>query len=486
MEKNNQKNIEIFENAPVPSAVMKMAVPTVLSMIVTVLYNMVDAFFVGLTKDASKFAAVNIATPVFLFFMAAGNIYGMGGSSFLSRALGEKKFQKVKNISSFSFYAGLLTGIAGGIIMLTFMNPILNAIGTTETTFQYTKDYLSVISFGGPFVVLANAFTNIIRGEGESKKSMQGMMIGTVVNIILDPIFILDELFGIKLLGMGVKGAALATVIGNAVTISMYVIHILSKHSILSINIKDFKAKDGIMKQVLIIGLPASLTNILMSMSNILTNKLLSGYYFQEVTSPSLLPFITNFSNGVPVFADVPTAGMGVAMKANMLTIFVQLGIGMGISPLIGYNYGSRNFKRLKSILKFAIFLNILAGTLLTSVYFIFTKPIISIFSRDAAVVALGEIMLRALMVSTPVIGILFALNFAFQAMGKGIQSLILAVSRQGLIFFPLILILNRITGLYGIIYAQPVADIVSIIMAIIMFSKTAKELKTNSIPGAV
>lgn len=473
-----KKNIEIFEKVSVPQAVLKMAVPTVLSSIVTVFYNMVDAFFVGLTHDSSKFAAVNIATPVFLFLMAAGNIYGMGGSSYLSRVLGEKNFNKVKNISSFSFYAGILTGIIGGALMLIFMDPILNSIGTTQTTFQYTKDYLSIMALGGPFVVLSTALTNIIRGEGEAKKAMQGMMAGTIVNIILDPIFILDELFGIPLLGLGVKGAAIATIIGNIVTVLMYVFHILSKHSILSINIKDFKARDGIFTQILMIGLPASLTNILMSLSNILTNKLLAGYYFTEVTSDSLLPFITNFQNGLPVFADVPTAAMGVAMKANMLAIFVQLGLGMGISPLIGYNYGSENYKRLKSILKFTIFISVISGFIITAIYFIFSGQIISIFSNDKAVLVLGKTILRALMTSTPVIGILFTLNFSFQAMGKGLQSLILAISRQGFIFVPLILLLNKLIGISGIIYAQPVADLFSILIAVVMFLKINKNLK--------
>ncbi|MBQ4433029.1 MAG: hypothetical protein II894_02605, partial [Bacteroidales bacterium] len=173
------KNIEIFESAPVPKAVLKFAVPTVLSMIVAVFYNMVDAFFVGLTNDPSQFAAVNVATPVFLFLMAAGNIYGMGGSSFLSRALGEKDYDKVKHIASFCLYAGIVTGIVGGALMLFFMDSILRAVGTTETTYGFARDYLSIVAFGGPLVVLSNAYTNLIRGEGSADSSMFGMMAGT-------------------------------------------------------------------------------------------------------------------------------------------------------------------------------------------------------------------------------------------------------------------------------------------------------------------
>lgn len=464
------KNIDVFENESVPKAIFKLAVPTVLSMIVTVFYNMVDAFFVGLTNDPSKFAAVNIATPVFLFLMAAGNIFGMGGSSFLSRALGEKRYDKVKNISSFSFYAGALTGIAGGALIIIFMNPILKVIGTTATTYAYAKEYLTYVALGGPFIVLSNGFTNIIRGEGAAQKSMLGMVVGTVVNIILDPVFILDELFGIPLLGWGVKGAAVATVIGNIVTCIMYTIHIVSPESILTINPKFFKVRSGILTGVLAIGLPASLTNILMSLSSIVTNKLLASYYAVQVASEKLLPFVTTTMNGIPVYGDVPTAAMGVAMKANMLAIFIQLGLGMGVAPLIGYNYGSGNRKRMNSVLKLTILINVIAGSLLTLVYFVFTKQIISIFSGDAAVIEMGKTMLHALMSSVPVIGIMFALNFSFQAMGKGIPSLVLAVSRQGFVFLPIILILNKAFGLNGIIYAQPIADIVAVVIAVAMF----------------
>ncbi len=472
------KNIEIFETAPVPKAVFKLAVPTVLSMIVSVLYNMVDAFFVGLTHDPSQFAAVNVATPVFLFLMAAGNIFGMGGSSFISRALGEKKIEKVKTISSFCFYAGIVVGIIGGGILLFFMEDILAAVGTTSTTKDFAKEYLEIVALAGPVIVVSTAFTNLLRGEGAANSSMFGMMAGTVANIILDPIFILDSLFGIKFLGMGVAGAAIATVIGNIVSVVVYIWHTVSKNSLLSINPKFFKIRGGILKGVVTIGLPASLTNILMSLSSIVTNKLLASYHDVQVTDESLVPLIHNFANGLPVFGDIPTAAMGVAMKANMLVIFVQLGFAMGITPLIGYNFGAKNYKRMKSVMKFATLVDVIAGFVLTGLYFIFSKQIINVFSNDAAVVTMGITILHAFMLSSPIIGIMFVLNFTFQAMGKAAQSLALAVSRQGFIFLPLILILNKIMGLFGIIYAQPIADGIAVLIALAMFLAVNKNLK--------
>ena len=272
------KNIALFENEPVPKAVFKLALPTVLSMIVAVFYNMVDTFFVGQTNDPNQVAAVSVATPVFLFLMAAGNIFGIGGSSFLSRALGEKQYDRVKKISSFCFYSGIIVGIIGGALMEVFMSPILHAVGTSDNTFGFARTYLTCIAFGGPAIVVATAFTNLIRGEGAAQSSMFGMMAGTIANIILDPFFILDSftipLFGfaklvIPCFGWGVGGAAFATVVGNLVSIACFMFHVCSKNSVLTIKPGHFSIRGGILKGVLLIGLPASITNILMSLSHI-------------------------------------------------------------------------------------------------------------------------------------------------------------------------------------------------------------------------
>ncbi|MBQ8013614.1 MAG: MATE family efflux transporter [Treponema sp.] len=450
------KNINVFEKDPIPLAVLKLALPTVLSMIVAVFYNMVDTFFVGQTGDANQMAAVSVATPVFLFFMAAGNIFGIGGSSFLSRALGEKHYDKAKNISSFCLYAGIFTGLFGAVLMFTFMRQILEAVGTSPNTFDFAKSYLSWIACGGPAIVVSTAFTNLLRGEGAAQSSMHGMMAGTIANIILDPIFILDSFLGIPCLGLGVAGAAIATVIGNIVSILFFFFHICSKkaNSVLTLSPRYFAIRDGILKGVFLIGLPASLTNILMSLSSILMNKYLVTY------------------------GDIPVAGMGVAMKANMLVVFVQLGIAMGIQPLVGYNFGAGNFRRMKDAMKFALLCNLIAGFLITIIYFIFSREIIRIFINDEEVIEMGVIMLRALMMSTPVLGIQFVLNFSFQAMGKAKQSLALAVSRQGFIFFPATIILNMIFGLKGLVYAQPIADCVSILLAIAMFLYMNRDFK--------
>ena len=401
---------------------------------------MVDTYFIGRTGDPNQVAAVSIATPIFLLLMAAGNIFGVGGSAYISRSLGEKQYGRVKNISSFCCYAGIFSGLLIGALFLIFNKPILTACGASSNTIGFASEYLRWISYGSPFVVFSFAFSNIVRGEGSAKTSMFGQMLGMVVNIILDPIMIL----GMK---MGVRGAAIATVIGNICTCTFYLVYIFaSKRTVLSISPVEFRMDDGIFSNVFAIGTPASINNVLMSLSNILMNKFLAGY------------------------GDIPIASMGIAMKANMFVVFMQIGLAVGVLPLIGYNYGAKNYRRMTSIIKFSAIANLCIGTSLTILYFWLTAPIVKLFIDNQETISYGIQMVRALQLSMPVIGILFILSNAFQAMGKSIPSMVLSISRQGFVFFPTLILMNRFVGLNGLIYSQPIADIISVFIAIAMF----------------
>ncbi len=429
-------NTQLFEHAPVSKAVAVMAVPTMISMLVVVIYNMADTFFIGQTGDPMQVAAVSLATPVFMVFMALGNLFGIGGSSAISRALGEKKTERARNISSFCCYGSLGLGIVMALIFLVGMNGILKLIGASENTIDYARDYLTYIAFGGPFIMFGTAFGNILRGEGAAKESMIGNMIGTVTNIVLDPIMILA-------FGWGVVGAAVATVIGNMAASGFYLLYFLRKKSSLSIRLKDFKVSQRIGASVMSIGIPASMNNILMSCANIVLNQVLIGY------------------------GDTPVAAMGVAMKSNMLVVLLQIGLCAGIQPLIGYNYGARNKKRLMQVFRFTGMCAVALGTALTVIMVIARQAVIQAFINDGEVIAYGIQMVIALQLSGPVLGILFLCINTIQGMGKAIPSLVLTVCRQGLIFIPSIYILNGIFGLEGAIYAQPVADFISIVLSL-------------------
>lgn len=431
-------NRELFEHVPVPKAVAVMAVPTMISMLVVVIYNMADTFFIGQTNDAMQVAAVSLATPVFMVFMALGNLFGIGGSSAISRALGEKKEDRAKQISSFCCYGSLGLGVLMTLLCLLGMNGILQLIGASANTIGYARQYLTYIAFGGPFIMFSTAFGNILRGEGAARESMIGNMIGTVTNIILDPIMIL-------VLGWGVAGAAVATVIGNMAASTFYLCHFMRKRSSLSINPKDFCMGNRIAASVMSIGIPASLNNILMSCANIILNLVLAQY------------------------GDKPVAAMGVAMKVNMLVVLLQIGLCSGIQPLIGYNYGAKNKKRLLQVFRFTGLCAVIMGTGLTVLMVIARASIIRAFINDAEVVAYGIQMIIALQLSGPVIGILFLCINTIQGMGKAIPSLVLTICRQGVVFIPMVFLLSSLFGLDGVIYAQPTADYVSIILSVII-----------------
>lgn len=431
-------NTDLFEKAPVPKAVATMAVPTMISMLVVVIYNMADTFFIGQTKDPLQVAAVSLATPVFMIFMALGHLFGIGGSSAISRALGERRKDRAWHISSFCCYGLLGLGVMVAVISVLGMEQILHLIGASENTIGFARQYLTIISIGAPTIMFSTAFANILRGEGASRESMVGNLLGTIVNIILDPVMILG-------LGWGVSGAALATIIGNIAACFFYISYYVRGKSMLSIHVKDFRMGEGIAASVAAIGIPASLNNILMSFANIILNQALVGY------------------------GDTPVAAMGVALKSNMLVVLLQIGLCVGIQPLIGYNYGSGNKKRLMQVFKFTGVVSVIMGMLLTLFMIIARKNMIQVFINDAEVVSYGIRMVVALQLSAPFIGILFLCINTIQGMGKALPSLVLTVCRQGLIFIPLIFILNAMLGLDGVIYAQPAADYLSILVGIMI-----------------
>lgn len=452
---SKEKREKIFSSYPIPKAVAALALPCVLSNIVNVIYNMADTYFVSLMEDTNATAAVSITMPVFLFFVAFGNIFGVGGSAYISRSLGAGKRERVKQISSFCVFSSIGAGVLLLSLILIFINPLVSGLGASAgAVSEYSRDYLKYIALGGPLIVTSITASNLIRGEGAAKESMIGMMIGTVTNIILDPVMIL-------IFDMGVGGAAIATVIGNLASVVYYAFYLIRGNSILSCNPKRFYAGNRIASNVIPIGVPAAINNILMSLSNIILNNLMKDY------------------------GEAAVAALGIAMKVNMLIVFVQMGMGMGIQPLIGYSFGAKNIKRLKGTIKFTILCTVIFGTILSVLYFIFTSSIINLFNgeNDPLVTEYGVKILRALIITGPFIGIMFAFNFAFQGMGKPVPSLVLSLGRQGLIFLPVVIIMNRIFAFDGIIYAQPAADLICVVLSAIMFAVIVSKQKRADSP---
>ena len=352
-----------------------------------------------------------------------------------------------------------MAGAVLAVLFIAFRRPILFAAGATENIIDYAGDYLLWIALGSPFIVTAITAGNLVRGEGAAKESMFGMVIGQIANIILDPIFILhsgDKLFGFRLsfgFGMGVAGAAIATSIGNVLSVLYFLLYFTKGKSILSITPKRYSAKNGIAKGVISVGMPAALNNLLMSLSNIVVNAFLTKY------------------------GESALAAMGVAMKANMLVTMLQIGLAQGIQPLIGYCYGAKNYNRMKKSILFGMMCNVIIGGAVTLFYLGFRRQVIQLFIDNTAVINYGVKMLEALMAPGTLLGVMFIINFAFQGMGKGMQSFILAAGRQGLIYLPLLIIMDKFVGLNGIIWAQPTADFCCIVLSAVMFFFTMKKL---------
>ncbi|PPS20943.1 MATE family efflux transporter [Brachyspira murdochii] len=445
------KKIELFENYPVHKALITLALPTILGMLVNVFYNMVDTFFVGKTGDPNQVAAVSLCMPIYLLLMAFGNIFGIGGGSYISRKLGLRDYDSVKKISSFAFYASIIVGFISMAVYLIFMKDILKISGASPNTYQFSKDYLVIVAFGAPFVVNQMAMGQIIRAEGSSKEAMIGMMIGTVVNIVLDPIMILY-------MEMGVAGAALATIIGNACSTLYYIYHILRKKSFLSIHVKDFSMHKDILINVFSIGIPVSINNILMSASNVLINNLAAGY------------------------SDNVVAGLGVAQRIFTLVILVFIGLSQGLQPFVGYNFASKNYKRMNAAIKISCVVSVVIGFILLGLSLIFGRWSVGVFINNEEVIDYGVKFLVASYAIAPIIGFQFVFMSTFQALGKSIPSLILSLSRQGIAFVPTILIGTKFFGINGIIWSQPIADIVSVALATVMYIYIYRKMKRKAL----
>ncbi|AWW25600.1 MATE family efflux transporter [Acetobacterium carbinolicum] len=440
---------DLFEKYPIPKAVLTLAIPTMLSMLVTIIYNMADTFFVGQTGDANQVAAVSLTMPIFFLLMAFGNIFGIGGGSYISRLLGERKISDIKHTSAFSFYGSITLGLIGMAAFLLFMDPVLRIAGASDNTIGFAKGYLTIIAYGAVAICLQNSLAQIVRSVGAAKESMIGMMIGTVINIILDPIMILS-------LNMGVVGAAWATIIGNACAVIYFIYYIFKHSDVLSIAPGDFRMEGAIAKNTFAIGLPASINNILMSFSMMILNNFASSY------------------------GDIVIAAFGVSSRVFSIVVMLALGLAMGIQPFIGYNYAQQNYKRMNDAIKFAAVIGMIMGAVVMVVTMIFNTEIVSFFINDPAVVEIGAYILVIQMLVSPFLGLQFIVTTVYQSLGKAIPSLILTVSRQGLAFIPILIIGSALFQLQGVIWAQPLADVFSIILAVSMYIVTYRKLQAS------
>lgn len=438
--------MEVFERAPVPRAVLKNAVPAMAAMLMVLIYNLADTFFIGQTHNDILVAAVSLATPVFLIFMAVGTIFGIGGTSVISRAFGQERQEYAKKVCAFCMWSCVAVGIVMSAGFLLFMDQILALIGASADTWEPAKTYLTIVALGGPFVLISNCYSNILRAEGQPNKAMAGQVLGNLLNVVLDPIMILTFQWGIA-------GAAIATVIGNVVGAGYYILYYLRGQSSLSIHIRDVSVKDQICANVLSIGIPASLGSLLMSVSQIVVNARMADY------------------------GDMAVAGMGVAMKVTMMTGMVCIGFGQGVQPLLGYCVGAKLWERFKKIMRFSVRFSLGLSAVMTGLCYLLRDSIIRVFLTDTASFDYATTFTGILLTTSFLFGVFYVLTNALQAMGAAVQALIINLSRQGIIYIPALFLLQAVLEANGLAWAQPAADLLSTALVSALYLWTSRKM---------
>lgn len=427
---------ELFERAPVPKAYFTMALPVVMGMVVNLVYNIVDTFFIARTQNAQLVAGVSLCAPIFTLMIALGDIFGLGGSSLISRLFGEKKDEEGKRVSGFCFYAAILCGILVTVLLLLLKAPVLHLLGATEETMEYAGQYYQYLALGAPFIIVALTPGNLIRTEGLAMQSMAATILGAVVNIILDPILI-------SYFGMGAMGAAVATIIGYCSSVLFYLYIVRKRTQGLSLRISDCSVSAAELRQLFGIGGTAALSNLMQSAAVILVNQYLLPYGNDRI------------------------AAMGVVMKITMIATLIIVGFSFGGVPVFGYLYGARMKKELNKLVRFTFGFLFFLAVMITLILSVASPVVIGIFLKDSALIQAGSQMLRWQLSGTVCIGIVQLLTVLFQATGKVLPSFVLSISRQGIVFLVVIVVCASLFGYQGVIMSQPAADLISALIAV-------------------
>ena len=443
---------ELFESMPIPKAVVTLSVPSVISSLVMVIYSLADTFFVGMMNDPVQNAAVTLAAPLLLAFNAVNNLFGIGSSSMMSRALGRKDYDTVYRSSAFGFYASLICSLLFSLLYGVLQSPILVMLGANAETIQATADYLFwTVLLGSAPSILNVVLAYLVRAEGSSLHASIGTMCGCLLNIVLDPIFILP--WGLNL---GAAGAGCATCLSNTVACLYFFVLLFVKRGKTYVCIKPsmFRPSKQIVKGVCGVGIPASIQNLL------------------NVTGMTIL---NNFTSA---YGSDPVAAMGIAQRVNIVPFQIAMGFSQGIMPLISYNYTSGNIKRMKKTFMFTakISLGFILAVMLTFVFA--AEPIISMFMKNESIVAYGAAFQRGFCFALPFLCIDFLALVVFQAGAMGMKSFIFAVVRKIVLEIPALFVLNWLFPLYGLAYAQFVAELILGTIAVVVLVRMFRRLE--------
>ena len=440
---------ELFETAPVPRAVATLAIPTIISQVVTMIYNLADTFFIGQIGNPYMVAAVSLVSPWFNLLTALGNLFGLGGSSLISRLLGAKQEKDIKYVSAFSIWGGAAVTLLFSIGTYLARRPLLTFLGASPDTYGFAESYLFwVVVLGGVPTMVSLTLGHLLRSEGHARPASAGMMFGGILNVVLDPVLI----FGFD---MGVAGAAIATAFSNAASVVFFVIQYirLGKKSAVSLHPRYFTFR--FVGQIFSVGLASALATALGNASNMVIVRLASGYW------------------------DIPVAAYGIVKRIDQVPLNVSMGLCQGFMPLVGYNYASGDYRRMRAVSFFSWKTALVMSACFVACFAIFAPQILHLFIPEAETSALGESFLRIACLAVPLTSVNFLISYTLQAMGKGVQSAALTFGRQGLLNIPLLILMNLVVGLYGMIWTQLVVEVIMLPVSLGMYLLTWKRLRT-------
>ena len=449
------KKMQLLGSAPIPKALLAMGLPTMIGMMINALYNLVDAYFVG-GLGTSQMGAISVAFPLGQLIVGLGLLFGNGAASYISRLLGHGNRETADKVASTALYSSLMAGLILILCTIVFLRPVLRLLGATESILPYAVTYTGIYIASSIFNVFNVTMNNIVTSEGAAKTTMSALLIGAVLNIGLDPIFI-------YVLHLGVAGAAIATAISQIVSTLVYLIYILRKKSVFTFHIKNCCFSAEIMSEILKIGVPTMIFQLLTSLSITLINLQSADY------------------------GDSVIAGMGAVTRIISMGSLMVFGFIKGFQPIAGFSYGAGKYDRLQQAIKTSILWSTIFCLVYGLVTVLFAASIISSFTRnDMEMIHVGQYALRANGVSFLVFGFYTVYSSLFLALGKAKEGFILGACRQGICFIPIILLLPMIWGINGILYAQPIADglsaVITVFMALPLHRQLSARQKTLSV----
>ena len=442
---------ELFETVPVPRAVATLAIPTVISQVVTMIYNLADTFFVGQIGDPYMVAAVSLVSPWFNLLTALGNLFGLGGGSLISRMLGVQNHRDIKYVSAFSVWCGAAVTACFSLGTFLARRPLLTFLGASPDTYGYAEDYLVwVVVLGGVPTMVSLALGHLLRSEGHARPASAGMMFGGVLNVILDPVLI----FGFHL---NVAGAAMATALSNAASVGFFAVQYLRLRGRTSVSFHPRYVTFQFVGPIFSVGLASALATTLGNVSNMVMVHLASGY------------------------GDIPVAAYGIVKRIDQFPLNVSMGLCQGFMPLVGYNYASGNYRRMREVSFFSWKTALVLSACFVACFFAFAPQILHLFIPEAETSTLGAQFLRIACLAVPLTAVNFLISYTLQAMGKGVQSAVLTSCRQGLLNVPLLILMDVTIGLYGMIWTQLVVEIIMLPVSLGMYRSTFRHLPAHT-----